>query len=145
VDDKPVFPQAETQITFLSKPHWLGAGNELAIVAQDHQSKKVSLVIWRSSGNLSKVSLDFGSGKQVDLFANGTAFYVKSDGRVWRVQDDAVLEVPVESAVNPLDQAKLEAKRLETTVHEASGDNDADFWCKSCPLATLPRSRSLNK
>jgi hypothetical protein len=145
VDDKSVFPEAGIQVTFLSQPRWLGAGDELAILAQDHQSKKVSLVIWQASGALSKISLDFAPGKLVDLFGNGTAIYVKSDSRAWRVQDDSFTEVPMESAVNPLDEAKLEAKRLETIVHDASGDNDADFSCQSCPLATLPRSRSLNK
>jgi hypothetical protein len=145
VDDKPVFPNLGDRVTFLSKPQWSNASDQLAIVAEDYQNKKASLVIWHSSGVVSKIPLDFALDEPLDLFWNGTALYVKSTGRAWRVQDGAVSEISRESAVDPLDQARSEAKRWETMVQEAGGDIGSDAWCRSCPLTALPRRQSVNK
>jgi hypothetical protein len=145
VDDKPVFPEAGTHVIFLSAPQWSEASDKLAILAENYQTKQVSLVVWNSSGAVSKFHLDAAADKEFDLFWNGTTLHLKSGGRAWRVQDDTVSEVSKESAANPLSQARLEVKRWEAMVHAAGGGNDADFWCQSCSLTALPREQSVNK
>ncbi|MGA2228586.1 MAG: hypothetical protein ABSH41_29480 [Syntrophobacteraceae bacterium] len=143
VDDKPVYPEAGMHVTFLSAPKWSNASDSLAIVAEDYLTKIVNLVVWKSSGTVSKFRLDAATHKEFDLFWSGAALYAQSGGRAWRLQDDNISEVPKESAINPIKQAELEVKRREE-LHSAGGGNDADFWCKSCSLTALPRKRSVN-
>jgi hypothetical protein len=145
IDDKPVFPKAGHRVTFLSRPQWSGGSDKLAILAKDYQTKKSSVVIWHSSAEVSQIALDYVSDDQVDLFWNGANLFIKSGDRAWRVDNGAVVEVPRDAAISPLDQAKLDAKRSEAVVHEAGVGNDADFWCQSCSLAALPRKASINK
>jgi len=144
VDDKPVYPEAGTHVTFLSAPQWSNASDRLAIIAEDYQTKMVNLVVWKSSGTVSKFRLDVTTEKEFDLFWSGTALYAQSGGRAWRAQDDNVSEVPKEPAFNPIKQAGLEVKRWGAVIHSAGGRNDADFWCESCSLTVLPRKRSVD-
>lgn len=144
VDDKPVYPETGKHVTFLSAPHWSSASDTLAIIAEDYQTKTIDLVVWKSSGTVSRFRLGAAAHKAFDLFWGGTAIYAQSGGRAWRLQDDIVSEVPIESAINPIKQAELEVKRREAAIHSPGGRNDADFWCESCSLTVLPRKRSVN-
>jgi hypothetical protein len=146
IDDKPVFPKAGHRVTFLSRPQWSGGSDKLAILAKDYQTKKSSVV---RSGILPQKCRRsrWIMSRMIKLICFGTKPTCSSNPAIalgaWI--NGAVVEVPREAAISPLDQAKLDAKRSEAMVHEAGGGNDADFWCQSCSLAALPRKASINK
>jgi hypothetical protein len=152
VDGKSVFPQGGSDVAgFLAGPRWSGDSRFVAAIYEEAPTRSQKLVVWRS-GELSTTPLPVNAGTEWSLAWIGTDLFVASNPpgthqemRAWEFDPDArsltqVSPAPILERKEVIDGLK---NQLESLV-EAHGGREADFWCKNCPLSSLPRRSSVN-
>lgn len=169
IDNKRVYPPEHGKVSFLklNEPVWSQDSSKLAIAAKDEKANKFVLVIWRTDGPLVTLPLPVSWDQiEADLFWQDNKLLVQArkcieqpmgqdvigwDCKVgalaWKLSDDVktLVKIPTETYSNAMEtQARAEQEDENAILLQVKkvGGSYADWWCKSCALAKLPREAS---
>ncbi len=142
------FPGQERHLEFVGSPVWNRSGSAVAIIAQDLENSRLTLIVRPLGHPASEYPLPQGSPSETVIgndFDNTNAYRLKWDREAvlvkaghtyWRLRpgERALTSVGPQAIQGVIDatQASLDAGRAKA---EALGATESAFWCKSCPDA----------
>jgi hypothetical protein len=141
IDYRRVYPAKGVKVTLLTKPAWSEDSKEVAVAAQDNQSKRASIVVCGLQGACESTALPAGKwdpDENYEIQWNGGRVYVSAPEGTWSSQRGD--SIAVVSSLPP--DLKAAASGLTADLREQIknlGGKGPDFWCSDCALAKLPR------
>jgi hypothetical protein len=145
-----IFPLDQRKVTFLSAPQWSADSHSLSVFAAEYNGNAHYVVLWRENNGVSLVNIPFAADVVQAMFWSGSNLYLSimsdpppSPPEIWQVFGGKTL---IRAAAAP-EAARLaaSAEALSEQMQElvaAAGGSQANFWCKDCALAALPRKTS---
>ncbi|MGC1397536.1 hypothetical protein [Candidatus Binatus sp.] len=146
IDYRRVYPAKGVKVTLLTKPAWSEDSKEVAVAAQDNQSKRASIVVCGLQGACESTALPAGKwdpDENYQIQWNGGRVYLTAPEGTWSSQrGDSTA-----AASSPPPDLKAAATGLTAGLREQIqklGGKGPDFWCADCALAKLPREAPEN-
>jgi dipeptidyl aminopeptidase/acylaminoacyl peptidase len=134
------YPGPSRHVEFLTYPVWSASGSSVAIVGQDYQTRKVSLVVKPLEANPSEYALTSAPSSGTEISWARETVFVGTEHGAWKLEPKGSALIRIEPGAVPSDlvvarQMKLaERARLQLGVAI-----QLDCWCASCALRSLPR------
>lgn len=127
---------AGPHLEFLSKPRWSQDSSEVAILAQDYDSKARLLIVRRLRGTTASYDLPLSAHPPFRVSWGDNAYFVTAADLAWRLDQTTLHLTPIPN--ESIQDYSRAARELRSTLQqgvERLGGASPDFWCASCPLA----------
>jgi hypothetical protein len=153
IDHRRVYPARGLHVSFLSAPAWSEASLLLAIVAENYQSKRRSVVVCGVGGDCKSAALPVGNAKPEDDFEVrwiGDRVVAAAPEESWSWLPGSAGVVPTEKAPSAKPDMADVKLPLPTTVKDSEDDAvfnllkeihklggvEPEIWCSNCSIAT---------
>jgi hypothetical protein len=139
------YPQSGSHAEFGTPPVWSPDGKAVAIATENYATKARAFIVRPLNGRPSAYPFPAGVSDPFQLAWDSKGLVVTSGSLVWRLRPGASALAQVDEHADATDLARAGQMRAALARTLAKGGvADADFWCESCPLRTLPRRRTNN-
>lgn len=132
-------------VEFLTEPVWSAEGMEVAIGAEDFNTKARVLIVRSLGGRASTYSVpaEVAEGFKIVWTAKGWAISAPG-GSAWELATSTSEFIPATQSLFELERVQArQFKNEQSVMFERFGGREIDLWCESCVLRLLPRQGRL--